>query len=391
MKFRTQIQNMAESEIKAMISPEKLAEIKAKDKSPIIKAFVVGHEGEAKGNVIGVGNIVKKWFGDMVEKLHDKIRIGLQLFHGHAATNDTAGRIPIAEVVGKKLMKIKDRISSVVACWIYSDYQHLPLDVASIEADVDLRGDSTDRLYVSDVSEISGIALGNSQIETPGFPGATLLGQLQAFVEKQSLKITLFGGENKMDMSLADVKKAIQEAKLKPTDLFDREVILADPLISEQVKEKITNATGYNYRKTEELTEEKVALGQKLKEAEAKIAEIEKEKQTIRLEAAKSQIGSLFEKQKAERKLDDKQEKFIKLRLERFTPTKAEEIEKEFNGYLDAEIDEYKKISKEVYGIEGDGGNGKPAGGEPDTGKGGSPEDKYLDPAQNPMIKADAD
>ena len=386
MKFRVQIQNMADSEIKAMISPNKLAEIKAKDKSPMIKAFVVGHEGEAKGNLIGVGNIVKRWFSDMIEKLHDKLSIGLQLFHGHAATNDTAGRLPIGEVVGKMKKNIKDRLSSVVACWIYPDYRHLPLDVASIEADVDLRGGSTDsKLYVADVNEISGIALGNSQVETPGFPGATLLGQLQAFVENEN-KITLFEGGN---MTLAELKQAIQEAKFKPTDLFDREVILADPLISEQVKEKITNATGYNYRKLEQLAEERVAVEAKLKEAEAKIAESEKEKQAIRLEAAKSQIGSLFEKQKTERKLDDKQEKFINLRLGRFAPSKAEEIEKEFNAYLDAEIDEYKKISKEVYGIEGNENGEKPVGGGPDLSKGGSSEDKYIDPAQNPMIKTD--
>jgi hypothetical protein len=177
---------MADSEIMAMVPADKLADIKAKDGSPLIKAFVVGHEGEARGNLIGMGNVVKRWFRSAIEKLHEKIKGGLQLFHGHAATNDTAGRTPIGEVVGKKLMNVEDQLSTVVACWIYPDFRHLPLDVASIEADIDLRGDNTNSLYVADVGEISGIALGNSQIDTPGFPGATLLGQLQAFAQEKN-------------------------------------------------------------------------------------------------------------------------------------------------------------------------------------------------------------
>jgi len=185
MRIQGKLYAMAESEIVAMVPAEKLAEIKERDSSPLLKAYVVGHEGEARGNLVGIGNVVKRWFRSAIEKLHDKIQSGLQLFHGHGPTNDNAGRAPIGEVVGKKLMDIEDRISSVVACWIYPDFRHLPLDIASIEADVDLRGDNTDQLYVADIGQISGIALGNSQIETPGFPGATLLGQIQAFAEKE--------------------------------------------------------------------------------------------------------------------------------------------------------------------------------------------------------------
>jgi hypothetical protein len=37
------------------------------------------------------------------------------------------------------------------------------------------------------VDNVTGIALGNSKLDTPGFPGATLLGQLQAFAKENGI------------------------------------------------------------------------------------------------------------------------------------------------------------------------------------------------------------
>ena len=325
----------------------------------------------------------------MIEKLNEKINVGVQLFNGHAAPEDQAGRIPIGEVVGKMTKRIKNELSAIVACWIYPDYRHLPLDVASIEADVELRGDSREQLYVADVKAVPGIALGNSAIETPGFPGATLLGQLQAFVEKHN-RITLFKGDKDMDMTLAELKTAIQEAKFKPTDLFEREVILADPLIAEQVKEKISNAKGYDFRKFELLTEQRAKLEQDLNAAQAKITEHEDANKTLRIESAKSKVGSLFDKQKSERKFDERQTKFIQRNLDKFAPLDPEKLEPEFNTWLDSQVDECKGVA-EALGIKF-AADGEPekkrVGAEPGTGgDGGEEKDKYLDPAQNPMIK----
>jgi len=391
MRIRATLRAMASSEIEAMISAEKLAEIKSRDRNPIIKAFVVGHEGEARGNLVGYGNIVKRWFVDMVKRLNEKIPSGLQLFHGHAATNDNAGRVPIGEVVGKKLLNIKDRLSSVVACWIYPDYRHLPLDVASIEADVDLEGDDKDKLYVADVNEITGIALGNSEIETPGFPGAELLGQLQAMARRS--RIVAFKGDNNMDMTLAELKKAIQESKLQPSEVFDQEILASDPVIKEHVQEKIKNARGYDVRQYEKLTDKKAELEQKVKDLETKIQAAEQEKQNLVLETAKTKVGPLFETQKEKRKLDEKQVKYIQARLGDFTPQKPEELEKEFDVHLDNILKKYKEDA-EVFGVTietkpdpdktGNGGTG------PVDTKSAPIENKYVDPAKNPMIRTDA-
>ena len=387
MRIRAKLRCMAESEILGMIPPARLAEIKRSDPTPMFKAFVVGHEGEARGYLIGVGNIVKQWFKSAIEKLHAKIETGLQLFHGHTETNDTAGRVPIGEVVGKTLLQIKEKLSSVVACYIFPSFRHLPLDVASIEADVDLEQNERAGLYVAGVNGVTGIALGYHETETPGFAGATLLGQIQAFARKN---IQLGGNDN---MTLEEIRAAIQEGRFRPSDIYDPEVLFADPVIKDQVKEKVRNATGYDMRKHDDLINQKAELERKLKDGEQKIKDQDERIRTLTLDTAKTQVGSIFEKQKELRKLDEKQVKYIQIRLPEFSPQKPEELDKEFNAYLDTELDEYGKLAK-VLGIEtkpaDHGKDPKPGtGSEGGTNEGGDDESKYINPATNPMIKTD--
>lgn len=188
MRFRATLREMAASDIAAMIPEAKLRELKVRDPRPLIKAFVVGHEGESRGTLIGIGNVVKRWFRTMVRKLHEKIGAGLQLFHGHAAgTNAHDGRLPIGEVVGKELREIDGRESVIVACYIKPEYKHLPIDVASVETNVQMSRAEDGTLDIVDVDDVTGIALGSSAVDTPGFAGATLLGQLQAFEAQQKL------------------------------------------------------------------------------------------------------------------------------------------------------------------------------------------------------------
>jgi hypothetical protein len=377
---------MAASEIMQMISAAKLKEIKGTDKSPMFKAFVVGHEGEARGNLIGIGNVLKRWFRSAIEKLHDKIQAGVQLFHGHAETNETIGRIPIGEVVGKKLLTINERTSSVVACWIYPDYRHLPLDVASIEADIDLRQDDRRGFIVSDVNQVTGIALGNSKIETPGFSGATLLGQLQAFAKDKRLSL-----EDSMEITIEDVKAYLKAEKTMPSDLFGAESLAEDPAVKGLIETETRQARAgeYAHRKRGEEGFDKTR-----KELEDKLKEKDGELQKVKIEAAKMKVGQLFEKQKVERNLDEKQVKFIQGRLAKFEPIKIEDLEKELNIHLDVEIEDYKRIAKDVFGIEEkaeDLGQKADQGVSPDMKKKEGPADKYLNPETNPFIRKTAE
>ena len=388
MKITARLRCMAQNEIADMIGPVRIREIQRTDPHPVFKEFVVGHEGEATGYLVDVGNVVKHWFQAAVVKLHEAIQMGIKIFHGHGDTNDQAGRLAIGEVVGKKLMRIGNRVSTVVACHILPEYRHLPLDIASIEASIDLEEDRMHGLYVAGVGEVTAIALSNSQIETPGFAGATLLGQLQAFA-KSRIK------ENRqMEKSTAEeIKQMIREAGLQVSDLFGIGEITADPAMKEQMQEK--NVSPAVYAEMREMKRELADAGKRL-------AQVEKEKsalsdqikakdealKTSSLETAKTRIPALFEKAKAERKLEDRQSKFIAARLARFVPQKPEEVEKEFNTFLDAEIDEEKRIAKEVYGITEKPAGGGKEGAEPTKIEpGGDPQEAYLDPSKNEMIK----
>ncbi|MBE3109332.1 MAG: hypothetical protein IMZ46_02290 [Acidobacteria bacterium] len=392
MRITARLRCMAQSEIADMIGPRKIAEIQRTDPHPVFKAFVVGHEGEAKGYLVGVGNIVKHWFQAAIIKLHEAIQMGIKIFHGHGDTNDQAGRMAIGEVVGKKLMRIGDRVSTVVACHILPEYRHLPLDIASIEASIDLEEDRMHGLYVAGVGEVTAIALSNSAIETPGFAGATLLGQIQAFA-KSKIK------ENRqMDKSTAEeIKQMIREAGLHPSDLFMAGEITADPVLKEQMREK--NASPEIFYEMREMKRELAESGKRLAEAQKENSKLTERLtsqdaaiKASQVEGAKARVLPLFEKAKAERKLEDRQSKFIAARLARFVPVKPEEVEKEFNAFLDAEIDEERRIAKEVYGIaEKPAGNSKGGGKEgaepTETPAGGDPQAAYLDPAKNEMIK----
>lgn len=186
MKIRAKLLHMANSEIKAMIPPYYFEDIKRRDPKPLFKAFVVGQEGQVEANWVGVGKVVKHWFKDAIGKLSKRIWSGLKLFHNHAETNDSdVTRPEIGEVAGSQTKTIDGKFSTVIAAYIYPEYAKLPLDIASIEANIRIDNmDDNDEVHDVDIDDIVGIALGSSAFDKPGFPGATLLGQLQAFAEK---------------------------------------------------------------------------------------------------------------------------------------------------------------------------------------------------------------
>ncbi|MFA5377903.1 MAG: hypothetical protein WC455_19290 [Dehalococcoidia bacterium] len=394
MRFQAKLRCMANNEIAAMVGARKIAEIKRSDPNPLFKAFIVGHEGEAKGNMIGVGNIVKRWFQSMVRKLYNKIAEGLEIFNGHSEdSNAHDGRIPIGRVVAKKLIDDWRGLSVVAVCYIFPEYRHLNLDVASIEADVSYDYEPGGNLVVTDVDEVTAIALGNSAVNVPGFAGATLLGQLQAFA-----KSNIRENDDMGKPTAGEIRQMIREANLQPSDLFTSDDFTADPALSERRAEKNTGNESLHFeirkleralveaeRQRDALKTENTTLGEKVKAHEATIA------QTTAQTAKSRATGELFEREKTERKLDDRQTKFIQARLARFTPSKPEDVEKEFKSYLDGEIDEYGRIAKDVFGIQ-DKPEPKPApGAEPKEGPGESPDNlpDNLNPAKNPMIRFD--
>lgn len=392
MRILARYQNMASSEILAMVPASEHERIKESDSKPIYKAYIIGHEGESQGKVIGTGTVVARWFKSAIENLVAKIQFGLKIFHDHReGTNDHAGRISIGEVVGKGVKIIKDRLSAVAVVYIKPEFRHLPLDVASIEANVNFTGDQPHDVYSAEVEDISGIALGNSAVNVPGFAGATLLAQVQAFAAK--IHTTQYGSAGG-NMTIEEIREFLKANPLRPSDLFGAESLLADSVVKGLIdsERKAASAGEFAHRKREEETFDKKKV-----DYEAKIKDLESQNSAKDLMITKAKVPTLFEKIAAERKLSDQQKKFIFPKIEKFAPTKPDTLETEFGKFIDDQIGEFKTTA-EVFGFKieepqtGTGGNGggKPSGSEPVTRTGGAGPvpDEYLDPSKNPMIPA---
>jgi hypothetical protein len=393
MKILAQILAMADSEILGLISPRTIRDIKREDPNPVFKVFRVGQEGESRPHIVGVGATVQRWFQSAVEKLTERLGLGLPVYHNHMPTNTSKNRPAIGEIVGKALKNIEGSLSSIAVAYIYPQFKDLPLDIASIEAGVMVPQDSREfDVKDVDISEVTGIALGNSLIKKPAFPGATLLAQLQAFAETNRS-----GGE--INMTTAEIKKAIREAGLQPSDVFSLKEITADPSIEEEMRE----GTPAN-REFVRLRQEFKDLKQQLKDAEARAVLLEKEKQTLSDQFKTSQSSVLKTKARealeavlAERpklKEDVRLVKFIRKSFEKsFTPTDEAKVKDELNKFVDGQVTEFAEVM-------GDGKDGGKDGGKEKTDAEKAAEvaaaaseqnrDKtnLLDPKNNELIPA---
>lgn len=193
-----------------------------------------------------------------------------------------------------------------------------------------------------------------------------------------------------MDLTMEDVRTFLKSEKVKPSDVFGMEEMAADPVVrglaDDRVRERI--AGEFARRKDAEERLAKIEGDHK-----AKVDDLTKAINGFKIDAAKSRLGPMFETQRTSRKLDERQTKFVQNRIGRFTPTNPDDIDKEFNTYLDSEIDEYNRIAKDVFGVEkpkpANGGNGNPKeGAEPaDHSTKPDPDNPYIDPTKNPLIR----
>ena len=346
--IEAQIQEMAKEEIEKYVDKARLESIKKGDPRPEIRAYVVGHEGYSTGRWVGIGDTVKRWYQGAIKKLFEKIEIGTKLFHLHNKDNSHEGRPTIGEIVGKTIKYIDGKLKAVALAWIKPEYRDQKLDVPSIEGDITMDRNG-DELTVSDVSEITGIALGDSAINKPGFAEAGLLASVQMFEADGKQKGVI-------KMTTDEIKKAIKESGLTIGDLFEGDDLTRDPIIRGIVAEQKGRQAASQLNKGDEQSKEV----QKLLD-ENKTLKAENEKLAVMGKKAEMKLAPLFEA----RKLDEKQRKFIEKNFEKFTPD-LKDPEKSLNSFIDSELASYKQLS-EIFGVQ-----------QPDQEKKKSPEDEQV-------------
>jgi len=383
-KILARLLAMSESEILGMVSPRTIRDIKQEDPTPKLLAFIVGQEGDATPNQVGFGPVVTRWYQSAIEALTAKLGLGTPIYNGHPGTDSETNRTPIGEVVGKLMRKIGDAFSTVALTYIYPQFREIPYDVASIEVTVTVP-DNAQAFDVQgvDVQAITGIALGNSAIDKPAFPGATLLAQLQAFAGNSRTP----GG---VEMTLEDLKKAISDGKFKPSEVFDGKALVEDPFIVEHVKEE--KGSEYYARKRNQ-----VEYDEKIKTLEGEKKALQDQLQVHAQAALKTKARESFESVLVERpklKEDERLVKFVRKQFDKsFAPTEEAKLKDDLNKFVDAQVGEFTDLFGAPQKSSGNTTpqNGKPSAGAKDSeakkDEGG--ENPPLDPKNNDLIPQD--
>jgi len=377
-KIIAEIQEMAREEILSMISAGTYERIKKQDEHPEFRVYAIAHEGTAEGKIIGEQYIKQSWFKEAVKSVVDKIKLGLKFFHLHkAGTNDTENRQAVGEVVGKKLVNMNGKTYALVAAYVYPEFRDMPLDVASIEADI-VYNKEGNTAKIDSVDKITGIALGNSAVISPGFAGATLLGAVQAFAAQRS------GGKGSGKMTKAELKELreqIEEAGLSPSDVFGEEDLTQDLVVKKEIKKAVQGE--YEHRKrTDEAFDKARADWEKEK------SELQKRADELSSETAKLKVGGTLSVLAKERNLDDKQQKFVERNLRLFEVKDADKVKEELDSFITEQLKEFDEVSKLVTGEGGEDDKDKGKSKGTPSGDKDEPEtnEDYENPEKNDFI-----
>lgn len=383
-RIRAFLQHMPAEAINAMIDPDALAEIKRTDPNPTIKVFCIGHEGMAHGTQVGVGTVVMQYLRSVIHQMFDRLNIGTKIFHLHGGNNSHNGREPIGKVVGKTLMDIGGKLKTLAAVWIDPANRTKTLDVASIEADISYIPGHAGTHEAVEVHAITGIALADGRDEKPGFPEATMLAAIQAFVGGTTPKQTPGRDDKNMEdefdpkkVTVDQLKAAIKEQGFKVDDLYSKKQI--------QDSDEGIRLQGV----IDTLHTRKTALENSTKEANDRAAQLETQ---VRVFSSTKTLGALA----TERKLTDRQKAFIERNLSQFNPT-ADDAKDDTTmkaalvKFVDSQLETYKATA-ELFGVKDDATTTTPEEGKttppatpPATPPGDAKKGAADDPPANPM------
>ena len=339
--LRATIQAMSQAELNDIVDPLTMANIKKDDPHPTIKVFSVGHEGKADIKLPGFGMAPFTWIQAAVRKLSDRIKLGTPAFARHTSdTNSHEGRTKIGQVVGKVVTEIGERLNTLTAIHIFPQYKSRPLDIASIEAEIEFDHDEH-RAWPTNIRNVSGIALSSSDTDTPGFPGATIVGAVQAYVQAFAVD----KGVKKVNKS--EVQAAVKELGLNPSDLFSVDAVATDPKVRTNLQEAATRMAG-----------ERDTAREKVAELENVNAETTKK---LQQQTTLSKSGTILDAVIAnpDRKLSDTAKVFIKRNAKNFSSEAADEatLTADVGKFVDDSFKEFGELST-VFGVEDTGAAG---------------------------------
>jgi hypothetical protein len=251
------ISAFSNSEILNMIGTDTYNRIKQIDPHPYFQVYSICHEGLSRPRLIGeTGSKPILWTRRAIQSIKDVIKNGVKFFHGHNSDNSTSNRRDIGEVVGSTEKEIDGILHHIVIAYHKPEVRDevKKYDICSQEAYWNFF-EKAGKLVARKMEELTGIALGNSAEEQPAFPGAKRLGMVQAFADTATRRVrSEKTGDGKSPdkenkMNFGDVKRAIDELNIHPSQVFSLEKIKSDNVFLkefeklEKEKEELQNQT----------------------------------------------------------------------------------------------------------------------------------------------------
>jgi cation transport regulator len=324
------IEALSGIDILKLIPQEKLQEIKQKDPHPYFQAYSICHEGTSTPTVIGEGPKPIHWTKKAIQSLKNIITKGVKFFMGHNEDNSTENRQELGEVVADTQQEIDGELHHIVVGYFPDKEKVANTDICSQEANWDLF--ETAKNYIADkITELTGIALGNSDYERPAFKGAKRLAMVQAFkikAEETGQKI----GVQEMDLNTIPFDTLIGE--LKRRNFFPSEAFTIDDLKADR-----------NFKSLFDDTKIK-QLEEKLKVSEDKIKVLEGEKVDLGKQIQVSTASKRFEKllNEQEDPLTGKQKLYLKTHFNTYLEqNRINDVTDEgLNGFITNKLGDYR-------------------------------------------------
>lgn len=223
-----------------------LSRIKKDDPHPVFAMMNIGYEGESSGSVDLPENI--SWFKQLwplkavkqlVNFLTGSKKPNVYEFH----TDDENERVAVGSVVSGFKEVVYDVTHAIAVAYInnFNTRNRLEtgfLDICSLEATCEfMQTDNPFKYAVKNVKSLTGIALGSSSVETPGFAEASII----AVVENMKKKDELEGKVKNMEdtskpITMGQVKVWIQDSKIRPDQLFTVQDLTAVEAVVSAIK-----------------------------------------------------------------------------------------------------------------------------------------------------------
>jgi len=343
---------LSDSEILAIIGPDKMAEIKAKDKSPKFAVYAVGQEGKSTPTILGEQSKPIMWMKEGISKLAAAIKAGTKLFFGHNEDNSTDNRESYGEVIASAERMIQGKNTAIAVCYIPKEKQEFvgKQDIISMEAVIEMVDQGVH--YVADsIAKVTGLAIGSSAKWTPAMPGAKQLMMVQAMSTDQTTTEPT-GGKPKMEVTFQDVQKFIQERKVFPSQLYKPHEIFGQPVKTKDGKvyyqggDRVLqdDANEYFQNQFKEQADIYIKENDELKN---KSTELEKKAKDYYLKVAKQEYIPQVEQVAKDKKFPETALKILKLKTKNID---IPEDEAERTKLTDRILAEVEEEHKELFG-----------------------------------------